>query len=76
MEGVLLKLANIHHVDHGRRLIRPSQINHVEVGGAVTLDVVGEEVVDGVLVSRSHTLQPERIGLRQVLHRSLVVGQA
>ena len=47
MEGVVWKLVNIHHVDHGRGLIGLSRINHVEVSGAVTLDVVSEEVVDG-----------------------------
>jgi hypothetical protein len=68
VEGVLLKLANIHHVDHECGLIGLSWINHVEVSDAVMLDVVGEEVVDGILVRKSYTLQPEGIGLRQVLH--------
>ena len=47
MEEVVWKLVNIHHVDHGHGLIGLSRINHVEVGGAVALDVVSEEVVDG-----------------------------
>ena len=74
--GVVRELANSHHVDHGRRLIGLGRINHVEVGDAVALDVVDEKVVDGVLVRRSHTLQPERLGLRRVLYRGLVIGQA
>ena len=45
--GILRELTNGHHIDHGRGLIGFSRINHVEVGGAVALDVVSEEVVDG-----------------------------
>ena len=76
MEGVIRKLANSHHIDHRRGLIGLSQINQVEVGNAIMLDMVSEEVVDGVLVRGSRTLQPEGIGLQRVLHRGLVVGQA
>jgi hypothetical protein len=41
----------------------------------VALNMVDEEVVVGVLVRRSCTLQPEGIGLQRVLHWGLVVGQ-
>ena len=76
MEGVIRKLANGHHFDHMHGLIGLCRINHVEVGDVVMLDVVNEEVVDGILEHRSHTLQPKGIGLRWVLRRSLVIGQA
>jgi hypothetical protein len=45
MEGIAWKLANMHHVDHGHGLIGLSRVNHVEVGDAIVLDVVGKEVV-------------------------------
>ena len=76
MEGVIRKLANGHHIDHERRLIGLSQINHVEVGDAIALDMVDKEVVDGILLQGSHTLQPKGIGLRRVLHRGLIIDQA
>ena len=54
--GILRVLMNGHHVDHGRGLIRVSWVDHVEVGDAIVFDVVGEEVVDSVLIRRSCTL--------------------
>ena len=75
MEGVIHKLVNGHHIDHGRGLIGLSRINHVEVSDVVALDMVDKDVVDGALVCRSCTLQPEGIGLRWVLRWGLVVGQ-
>ena len=54
--GFIRKLANSHHVDHGRGLAEVSQVDHVEVGDVVVLDVVDEEVVDDVLVRKSRTL--------------------
>ena len=54
--GIIRELANSHHVDHGRGLTGVSRVDHVEVGGVVTLDVVNEEVVDDVLLSRSRNL--------------------
>ena len=62
--GITRKLTNSHHVDHGRRLTGVSWVNHVEIGGVVALNVVDEDLVDGVLVRRSRTLQPKRIGPR------------
>ena len=56
MEGIVRKLANIHDVDHGCRLIGLSRINHVGVGDVVALNVVSEEVEDGILVRGSRTL--------------------
>jgi hypothetical protein len=73
--GVIRELANSHHIDHGCMLTRVSQVDHVEVGDVVALDVVDEKVVDGVLVHRSHTLQPEGIGIRRVLYQGLIVSQ-
>ena len=54
--GIIRELANSHHVDHERGLTGVSQVDHVEVGDMVALDVVDEEVVDGVLLRRSRTL--------------------
>ena len=54
--GFIRKLANSHHVGHGRRLIEVSRVNDVKVGDVVALDVVDKEVVDGILVRRSRTL--------------------
>ena len=54
--GIIRKLAESHHVDHGRGLARVSRVDHVEVGDVVALDVVDKEVVDGVLLRRSRTL--------------------
>ena len=76
MEGVIRKLANGHHIEHGRGLIVLSRINHVEVDYTIVLDVVGEEVVDDVLVRRSRTLQPKGVGLRRVLHWGHIISQA
>ena len=59
--GILLELTNGHHVDHGRGLTGVSWVDHVEVGDAIAFDVVGEEVVDGVLIRRSYTLQPKGV---------------
>ena len=67
---------NGHHVDHGHRLIGVSWVNHVDVGDVIAFDVVGEEVVDGVLIRRSCTLQAEGAGPRRVLHREFIVIQA
>ena len=53
---IIRKLANSHHVDHGRRLTGVSWVDHVEIGGVVALNVVDEDLVDGVLVRRSRTL--------------------
>ena len=74
--GIIRELANSHHVDHGRRLTEISWVNHVEISGVAVLNVVDEDLVDGVLVRRSHTLQPKRIGPRRVLRQGLIVGQA
>ena len=76
MEGVIQKLANRHHVDHGSGSTCFRQIDHVEVIDVVALGVVDEEVVDGVLIRRSRAHQPERIGPRHVFHWGLVIGQA
>ena len=76
MEGVIHKLVNDHHIDHEHELIVLSRINHVEVDDAVALDVVNEEVVDGVLVCGSYTLPPKGIGFWRVLRWGLVIGQA
>ena len=73
--GIIQKLADSYHVDHRRGLTEVSWVDHVEVGDVVALDVVDKAVVDGVLVRRSCTLQPKKIGLRWILHRGLVVGQ-
>ena len=54
--GIIRKLAESHHVDHGRGLTGVSWVDHVEVDDVIAFDVVGEEVVDGVLVRRSRTL--------------------
>ena len=54
--GILQELTNGHHVDHGRRLTGVGWVDHVEVGDAIVFDMVGEEVVDGVLIRRSCTL--------------------
>ena len=47
---------NGHHVDHGRGLTGVSWVDHVGVGDAIAFNVVGEEVVDSVLIRRSYTL--------------------
>ena len=52
-KGILRELMNGHHVDHGRELTRVSWVNHIEVGDVTAFDMVGEEVVDGVLIRRS-----------------------
>ena len=54
--GILQELTNGHHVDHRHVLKGVSWVDHVEVGDVVVFDVVGEEVVDGVLIRRSCTL--------------------
>ena len=74
MERIIRYLTNSHHVNHEHRVIGLRQINLVEVVNAVVLDVVDEKVVDDVLVCRSCAHQPERIGLRHILHRGFVVG--
>ena len=67
---------NGHHVDHRRRLPEVSWVDYVEVGDVIALDVVGDEVVDGVLIRRSCTLQPKGVGPRLVLHLGVIVIQA
>ena len=67
---------NGHHADHGRGLTRVNWVDHVEVGDAIAFDVVGEEVVEHVLICRSCTLQLEGVGPRRVLHRGFIVIQA
>ena len=56
---ILRELMNGHHVDHGCGLTGVSWVDHVEVGDVIALDVVGDEVVDGVLIRRSCTLSPK-----------------
>ena len=67
---------NNHHVDHRRRLTEVYRVDDVEVGDMVAFDMVDKEVVDGILLQGSHTLQPKGIGLRRVLHRGLIIDQA
>jgi hypothetical protein len=62
IRSVIHKLANSYHVDHGSRLIGISWVNCVVVGDMTTLGMVFEEMVDGVLVHRSHAFQPEKGG--------------
>ena len=74
--GILRELTNSHHVDHGHGLTEVSWVNHVKVDYVIVFDMVGEEVVDGVLIRRSCTLQPEGVRPRWVLHRGFIVIQA
>jgi hypothetical protein len=67
-ERFIQKLANIHHVHHGARLIGLRQNNHAEVIDAIALSVVNEKVMDGVLIRGSNTHLPKGIGLQHVLH--------
>jgi hypothetical protein len=62
IKRVIRELEDGYHVDHRSRLIRICRVDRVEVGDVTTFGVIYEEVVDGILVSRSHTFQPERIG--------------
>jgi hypothetical protein len=59
---VIRELADGYHVDHMSGLIGISQVDCVEVGDVITFGVIREEVVDGILVSRSRSLQPKRVG--------------
>ena len=67
---------NSHHIDHGCGLTGVSWVDHVEVDDAITFDMVGEEVVDGILIRRSCTLHPKGVGPRWVLHWGFIVIQA
>jgi hypothetical protein len=70
---VICELVNGYHVDHRSELIRISWVDCVEVEDVIMFGVIHEEVVDGILVSRSRAFQPKRIGLQQVLHLGLVI---
>ena len=76
MEGVIQKLVNRHHVDHGSGLTCLRQIDHIEVIDVVALGVVNEKVVDGILIHGSLTHQPKGIGPHHVLHQGFIIGQA
>jgi hypothetical protein len=70
---VIHEQADGYHVDHRGRLIGISWVDCLGVRYVITFGVIHEEVVDGVLVSKSRTFQPKRIGLWQVLHPGLVI---
>jgi hypothetical protein len=76
VDRFIQKLANIHHVHHGGRLIGLRQNNQVEVIDAIAHSVVDEKVLDGVLIRESRTHLPKGIGLRHVLHQGFIVGEA
>jgi hypothetical protein len=61
---VICKLADGYHVDDRSRLIEINWVDRVEVGDVITFSVIHEEVVDGILVSRSYAFQPKRIRFR------------
>jgi hypothetical protein len=61
---VIRELVDGYHVDHRSRQIEISRVNCVEVKDVITFNVTHEEVVDNILVSRSHALQPKRVGFR------------
>jgi hypothetical protein len=61
---VIRKLADGYHVDDRSWQIEINRVDRVEVRDVITFSVIHEEVVDGILVSRSYVFQPKRIRFR------------
>jgi len=59
----------LHHVYHWRRLVGLKEVDLIEVIDTAMLGVVGKKMVQGILMDRTRTYQPERIGLWHALCR-------